>query len=122
MWNTIKLISLTETVDSYGDHVITESAREVLADDRSIGMTETYQAMAVGYKPEVKLVLTNWLDYAGEEVVEYTPFGWSYPIRFRVLRTYRNGEALELTCYRDVQKPVEPTPPTPEPDERPAEA
>ncbi len=104
MWNQIDLIGLTETVDEYGDHVTVETRRSVMADDASVGMTETYQAMAVGFKPEVKLVLTNWLDYQGEEVVEYTPYGWSSPLRFRILRTYRNGEALELTCYRGVDK------------------
>lgn len=104
MWQKITLIAQTETVDEYGDHVTVETRRDVLADDYSVGMTETYQAMAVGYKPEVKFVLTNWLDYHGEEVVEYTPFGWDAPIRFKVLRTYRNGESLELTCYRGVDK------------------
>lgn len=104
MWNTITLIGQTETVNEYGDHVITETRRDVLADDASVGMTETYQAMAVGYKPEVKLLMTNWLDYHGEEYVEYTPFGWDSPLRFKILRTYRNGEALELTCYRGVEK------------------
>lgn len=105
MWNTITLIGQTETVDVYGDHVITETRRDVLAEDYSVGMTEIYQAMAVGYKPEVKLRLTNWLDYQGEEFVEYTPFGWTAPIRYKILRTYRTGEALEITCYRAVDKP-----------------
>lgn len=104
MWALVKLIAQTETVDAYGDHVITETERTVLADDYSVGMAETYQAMAVGYKPEVKLVLTNWLDYEGEEYVEYTPFGRHDPVRLKILRTYRNGEALELTCYKGVEK------------------
>lgn len=107
MWQAIKLIGLTETVDACGDHVITETSTDVMADDYSVSMAETYQAMAVGYKPEVKFLLTNWLDYHGEEVVEYVPFGWDEPIRYRVLRTYRTGDALELTCYRGVDKPAE---------------
>lgn len=105
MWVSVDLINQTETVDAYGDHITVEDRTPVLAEDFSVGMTETYQAMAVGYKPEVKIVLTNWLDYAGQEYVEYTPFGWSSAIRFKILRTYRNGEALELTCYRGVDKP-----------------
>lgn len=120
MWNQITLIGQTETVDAYGDHVIVETERDVLAEDYSVGMTEIYQAMTLGFKPEVKLRLTNWLDYQGEEFVEYTPFGWAYPIRFKILRTFRSGEALELTCYRTVQKPVDPTPPAPEPGPTPA--
>lgn len=104
MWTQVDLIGQTETVDAYGDHVITETRRSVLADDHSVGMTETYQAMAVGYKPEVKLVLTNWLDYGGEEYVEFTPFGRTEAVRLKILRTYRNGESLELTCYKGVEK------------------
>lgn len=104
MWTQVDLIGQTETVDAYGDHVITETRRSVLADDYSVGMTETYQAMAVGFKPEVKLVLTNWLDYGGEEYVEFTPFGRTEALRLKILRTYRNGEALELTCYKGVEK------------------
>ena len=116
MWNKASLISRTETIDTYGDHVTSESSTTVLVEDYSVGMAEVYQAMAVGYKPEVKLRLTNWLDYHGEEFVEYTPFGWTYPIRYKILRTYRSGEALELTCYRAVDKPQDPTPaPTPAP-------
>lgn len=104
MWNQVTLIGVTETVNEYGDHVTVETERQVLADDMSVGMTETYQAMAVGYKPEAKLILTNWLDYDGEEFVEFTPFGRTQPVRLKVLRTFRNGEALELTCYRGVDK------------------
>ena len=104
MWVEVDLIGVTETVNEYGDHVLTETRRTVLADDYSVGMTETYQAMAVGYKPEVKLVLTNWLDYCGEEYVEFVPFGRSEAVRLKILRTYRNGEALELTCYKGVEK------------------
>ena len=104
MWVEVDLIGVTETVNEYGDHVLTETRRTVLADDYSVGMTETYQAMAVGYKPEVKLVLTNWLDYQGEEFVEFVPFGRSEAVRLKILRTYRNGEALELTCYKGVDK------------------
>jgi len=104
MWVEVDLIGVTETVNEYGDHVLTETRRTVLADDYSVGMTETYQAMAVGYKPEVKLVLTNWLDYCGEEFVEFVPFGRSEAVRLKILRTYRNGEALELTCYKGVDK------------------
>lgn len=108
MWNKATLIGQTETIDVYGDHVKAETETPVMVEDYSVGMTEVYQAMAVGYKPEVKLRLTNWLDYHGEEYVEYTPFGWSFPIRYKILRTYRSGEALELTCYRAVDKPKAP--------------
>jgi hypothetical protein len=64
--------------------------REVFAGLRSIGQSEFYQAQATGYKPELKFVLADYLDYDGETLVEYT--GTLY----RVLRTFRAGQSLEI--------------------------
>ena len=63
---------------------------EVFAELRSIGQSEFYQAQATGYKPELKFVLADYLDYNGETLIEYT--GTLY----RVLRTFRAGQALEI--------------------------
>lgn len=100
-WTDITLIKDTDTRNAYGDLVRVEIRRTVFAGEYSVGMNETYQGMAIGFKPEVKFRLENWLDYQGEERVEFTPFGFDVPIRLRVLRTYNDGDALELTCYRD---------------------
>lgn len=115
MWNEITLIAQTETVNEYGTVTKIETRRNVFADDYSVGMSEFYQAAIPGYKPEAKFRLNNWLDYHGEEIVEYIPFGAEelgivddedqpVPVRFRVIRTYRDGEAIELTCQRGVEK------------------
>lgn len=111
MWNQITLVGETETVNSYGDQVKSQYERNVLAEEFSVGMSEFYQAAVPGYKPEIKLRLWNWLDYHGEEYVKYTPFGAeeifgqdATPIVFKVIRTYRDGETLELTCQRGVDK------------------
>ena len=62
----------------------------------SIRMTETYQARAVGLKPELTLVLRQE-DYNGEERVMYG--GTVY----KVLRTYRTDrQKIELVLYREV--------------------
>lgn len=96
MNEVISLIQQTHGVDDYGDPVITETAREVFAKLGSIGQKEFYQAHAVGLQPEVKFVLADYLDYDGEEQVEHNG------VRYRVLRTYRKGQELELTVYREV--------------------
>ncbi len=99
----IDLIATTDTVNDYGDWVTVETRRTVYAEERSVGMNEFYQGYAVGFKPEVKFVLTNFADYQGEAIVEYTPFLGDRPIRLSVLRVYNAGDALELTCYRGVE-------------------
>lgn len=96
MNDVIALIQQTRSVDDYGDPVITETARDVFAKLESIGQKEFYQANAVGLQPEVKFVLADYLDYDGEEAVLHNGQ------RYRVLRTYRKGQELEITVYREV--------------------
>ena len=90
------LITATQRSDEYGDLVTVETRREVFAKLSSIGQKEFYQAQAVGLQPELKFVLADYLDYAGETLVEHDGQ------RYRVLRTYRTGQELELTVYREV--------------------
>ena len=96
MNEVITLIKQKQGVDDYGDPVITESARDVFARLGSIGQQEFYQAHAVGLKPEIKFVLTDYLDYEGENLVQYEGQ------RYRVLRTFRKGQELEITVYQEV--------------------
>lgn len=117
----ISLISTADTVDEYGNWTTVETKRTVYAEERSVGMNEFFQGLAVGFKPEVKFLLTNFMDYQGEQLVEYVPFmgDSDHPIQLKVLRVYNSGDALELTCYRGVETPHPPEPepePTPEPE------
>lgn len=96
MSEVLTLIQQTRGVDDYGDPVITETTREVFAKLGSIGQKEFYQAHAVGLQPELKFVLADYLDYDDEPMVEHNGQ------RYRVLRTYRKGQELELTVYREV--------------------
>ena len=100
MYNCFKLIGENEAPNGYGDLVKSETERTVYGDEKSVGMKEFFEAQAVGFKPEVKITLTNWLDYQGETKIRYTPFGMTRPVTLKVIRTYRKGEALELTCER----------------------
>lgn len=71
-----------------------ETHREVFCGFRSIGQKEFYASSSTDFRPELKLVLADYLDYDNETLVDYNGQ------RFRVLRTYRNGQALELTLER----------------------
>jgi SPP1 family predicted phage head-tail adaptor len=68
--------------------------REVFASLRSISQSEFYQAHAIDYHPELKFVIADYLDYQGESMVQHD--GTLY----RVLRTYRAGQALEIVVIR----------------------
>ena len=96
MNEVITLIQQTHSVDDYGDPVIRESTRDVFARLSSIGSQEFYQAHAVGLQPQIKFILADYLDYDGENLVQHDGQ------RYRVLRTFRKGQELEITVYREV--------------------
>ena len=66
--------------------------RDVFGGLRSVTRSEFYQAQAVGYKPEVVFALADYLDYQDESLVKHD--GKLY----RVLRTYRAGQELEVVA------------------------
>lgn len=86
------LTLIKRTYDDEG--VLVESRRDVFARLGSIGMREFYAASTTDFHPEAKFILSDYLDYNGETLVEHegSPF--------RILRTYRNGQELELTVER----------------------
>jgi SPP1 family predicted phage head-tail adaptor len=92
----LTLIRTVTGVDDYGDPAIAETRRDVFCRLASIGQKEFYQAQAVGLQPEMKFVLADYWDYDGELLVEYNG------TRYRVLRTYRTGQEIELVVYREV--------------------
>ena len=96
MSELLTLIQQTTGADDYGDPTVSETSREVFGRLGSIGQSEFYQAHAVGLKPEIKFILADYLDYEKETLVEYLGQ------RYRVLRTFRNGQELELTLYQEV--------------------
>lgn len=78
-----------------------DSHRYVFCALRSIGTSEFYQAQATNMTPELKFVLSDYLDYHGELYAEYE--GTIY----RIMRTYRTGLQLELTVTRASAEEVE---------------
>lgn len=83
--------------DEYGDPLLVESKKVVFCDVRSVGMSEFYQAQTLFYKPEIKFVIADYLDFNNEQFVDYNG------TRYKILRTYRNGHELEITCYDGVR-------------------
>lgn len=96
------LIKQTKTTDEYGDTVTTETERTVFCLVKSISQTEFYQAQANGYRPELKVILSDYLDYQDEEMLSYQAFNQDSPEVYTVIRTYRDGNAIELTCRKGV--------------------
>ena len=70
----------------------TESTRDVFAEIRSVGYTEFYTAKSAGIEPSIVFVLTDYMEYGGEKIVLFDDK------RYRVVRTYTNGQTIELTC------------------------
>ena len=104
MYNEIvKLVSVIESVDSYGDIVKTISEKVVFARLKSIGQTEFYQAKAVGLKPEIKFVIADYLDYSGEKLLKYAPYDGAEE-EYSVIRVFREGNELEIVCRRGIEK------------------
>lgn len=78
----------------YEGATLVETKREVFCGVRSIGMAEFYSANGTDFHPELKLVLADYLDYNDETLADYNG------MRYRILRTYRAGQELELTLER----------------------
>lgn len=70
------------------------SRREVFCALRSVTHAEFYEAHATEYRPELKFVLADHLEYAGETLIKYGAD------LYRVIRTYRIGQELEITVGR----------------------
>ena len=93
--------------------------RKTYCEEKSLRMSEVYQARASGFAPTIRLLLPQEFEYRGETLCEYK--GELY----RILRDYRDektGDATELTLERvrgNAAKP-EPAPePDPDPDPEP---
>ena len=77
------------------------TSRELLCGLRSITRAEFYQAAATDYRPELVFILADYYDYNNEVLANYD--GQYY----RVIKTYRNGQQLELTVSKASQEEVE---------------
>ena len=69
----------------------TKTERTVYCTVRSVGMNEAYQALANGLHPQFVFVLSDYADYENEKICKYNG------VEYRIVRTYRNNQAIELT-------------------------
>lgn len=99
----IFLITESKDVNEYGDTVVTETSRQVFAQAQSIGQKEFYQAQATDLKPTIKFILADFLDYRNELIILHQGFGAEKPERYNVIKTYRNGNQLEITCSKGIE-------------------
>lgn len=96
MWRAvIGLIAVDKVKNEYGERVEVDGVpREVMADEKSVGSREFYQAAAVGMKPEIIFAIRKE-EYGGEPKVQHDG------VKYHVIRTFsKNGEIIELTCSR----------------------
>ncbi len=92
----IYLLQNTTEVNSKGDVInrITEVKR--YAEIQSIGQNQSYQAAAVGLKPNFTAVIWKF-EYNNEAYLKY------HDIQYKITRTYiRDDEKIELTCSSQV--------------------
>ena len=75
--------------------LITDGSRhEVFCALRSVGHTEFYEAYAADLRPELKFIIADYLDYNEEPYVKHGDK------LYRVIRTYRSGQELEITVVK----------------------
>lgn len=98
----ITLVKVTVTQDEIGSFVKTEERRDVYAESKSIGQSEFYQAAISKLNPEAKFVIPDYLDYRGERILEHIGYGEEKAQRYSVIRAYRSGNELELTCRKEL--------------------
>ena len=76
----------------------TETRRKTYCEEKSLSMSETYQARASGFLPTFRLRLPQDFEYRGETLCEYKG------VRYRIIRDYRDektGNSTELTLERE---------------------
>lgn len=96
MYNeVIRLLNISRDSNASGDLIetITDES-DVFASIKSVGMRETYEAMAIGLKPEFAFEIADYLDYNGQTYLTYDF------VRWKILRTYRKGTKLEIVVTR----------------------
>ena len=105
---------ITESPEAAGVlDVRTEKRRKTYCEEKSLSMSEVYQARASGFAPTIRLVLPQNFEYRGEPICEYKGE------RYQIIRNYRDektGNSTELTIQRErgnaakqAEEPEEPT-------------
>lgn len=98
----ITLIKETESTDSIGQIVRTESTTDVIAEVGSVTQSEYMSGRQDGLSPAYVFIVSIFA-YAGQTIVTYKGE------RFSIYRTYEEDEnTIELYCEREVGSTGEP--------------
>lgn len=92
MNDVLTLVGRVYADDGYT--IAEETRRDVFCRLASIGQSEFYQAAAAALHPELKFILADYMEHEGEQLCIFAG-EW-----YRVIRTYRAGQTLELTVQR----------------------
>ena len=95
-FNSVCVLVKTVETSVNGVLTVTESSRTVFCSLLSNIHSIKTEADAIGIGYEIKLKLADVSEYEGEKFCE-----WNGD-RYEVVRTYQNGEMLEITCQRGV--------------------
>ena len=73
-----------------------EIRRKTYCEEKSLSMSEVYQARSSGYSPTIRLTVPQDFEYRGEPLCEYKGE------RYRIIRDYRDekSDSTELTLER----------------------
>lgn len=95
--DVIKLISNTFTPDEEGNQIPNQDPRLVMCKVGSVSRSEYYSAAQVGLHPTFIFVLSDALDYQGEQKLKYY---WNGRERtYDITRTYKREDgSLEITA------------------------
>ncbi|QMV43738.1 head-tail adaptor protein [Cohnella cholangitidis] len=89
----VRLIGLTSLSGVNGDTITEQPPRDVLAEKKSVRLSEYYQALANALRPEVMFVIWS-SEYNDEPLLEYEG------VRYQIIRTFvpPNDRVVELVC------------------------
>lgn len=90
-YSVLELIRETDKVHGVFE-AATESVHTAFCEVRSVGRSEVYSAMAIGYNVSVVFVLALDAEYNGEKSLNFEGK------RYKVVRTYVSDDGIELTC------------------------
>lgn len=82
--------------DENGNVSYLKGYRTVMCKVRSVSSREYYSAGTQDLKPELVFVISHYADYEGEKEIDYDG------VRYVVMRTYRSGDAIEITVTRKI--------------------
>lgn len=100
MDDVMTLVAVTYTKDKEGNPEAHETKREVLCQVQSVGRSEFYSAAQVDLHPEFVFILSHYMDYKGEKIIEYTDW-MQRDHKLYVTRAYRVPGTDRVELYAE---------------------